>query len=72
MTTFVDEHKPLSLLSDEELREELRQIRKARRAQPKRTAKKKSPKPKKPKALKVSNDISAEDAANLLKQLGVS
>jgi len=70
MTTFEDEYTSLSAMSDEELREELRRIRKARRAPKKKTPAPK--KPKTPKALKVSKDISAEDAANILKQLGVS
>jgi len=67
MTTFEDERKSISDMSDEELREELRRIRKARRTP---APKKKTKGPSK-KSEKLPSNISPELARKLLKEMGV-
>ncbi len=67
MSTFEDERKSIKDMTDEELREELRQIRKARRVPEK---KKKTKGPTK-KSQGLPSDISPALAKQLLDQLGV-
>ena len=67
MTTFEDERKSISDMTDEELREELRRVRKARRAP---APKKKTKGPSK-KSEKLPSNISPELARKLLEKMGV-